>query len=153
MGKVFRSFLLLSLIASFFGGAYLVFHDRIDSREDEGLLNNDNPDGPVVATVPSSSISTVVTNTATSAQPMPSAGNLRERMRRDTHGLSECTHDDGGATVHLQGRYSHVTVALPDGDGGWVYRCFDNYEELQAALAGAVPVSSENSATSEPVYQ
>ncbi|MEX0324381.1 MAG: hypothetical protein AB3N63_19650 [Puniceicoccaceae bacterium] len=152
MSKVYRSVLLLVLIACSFGGAYLFFHDGIDVTEYQASVDS-NSIGPVVATVPSSSVSSVDRNIAASAQPMLSAENLRERMRRDTHGLSECTHDDGGATVHLQGRYSHVTVALPDGDGGWVYRCFDNYEELQAALAGAVPMSSENSATSEPVYQ
>lgn len=148
--------MLFCLIAVFFGGAHLAYKGKestaesiADSAHYESrlLTGTESVDPMQAATIANKSIE------QTDDTPQSFELQLKEWMRRDAQGLVECTHADGGASVHLQGRFSHVTVALPTGDGGWVYRCFENHEELQAALNGSLPEDSEISTTNEVVYQ
>lgn len=153
MSRFFRVLLLLSLATCFFGSAYLVFHDKPEVPEIQRKNEYQTPQLPsrelaLIQPDPRAHLVEVSGSPAQSSQQ-----SLKEMMRRDSEGLTLCEHSDGGASVNLQGRFSHVTVAVPSGDGGWIIRCFDNYEEMQAALSGSLPAASESSTSNEPVYQ
>lgn len=55
---------------------------------------------------------------------------LAGMMRRDFDGLTVTTHPDGRRSIHLGGRFQHVSSVVTAADGKAHIKCFSSHEEL-----------------------
>ena len=68
---------------------------------------------------------------------------LRQMLSRSTEGLVEVVRPDGGASVHLQGRFMSMSVARVAEDGTVETLCTVNADQAEAFLAGDSEATSE----------
>lgn len=61
---------------------------------------------------------------------------LREGMRRDSQGLTLEEHADGRRSVHLQGRFQHMSVAFRGEGDQLIKRCYHTYDAMMQAGEG-----------------
>jgi len=73
---------------------------------------------------------------------------LSEMLSRSSEGLVEVVEPDGGVTVDLQGRFSHVALARFNADGTHEIVCTDDLEDAIAFLTSENP-APEQSTTQE----
>lgn len=55
---------------------------------------------------------------------------IRAMLRRDFEGLSETKRPDGGYSLHLRGRFMHLSAIVPGPENTPVARCFCEAEDL-----------------------
>ncbi|MFQ3224219.1 MAG: hypothetical protein ACI8Z5_000463 [Lentimonas sp.] len=61
---------------------------------------------------------------------------LAMQMSRETDDLQVVTHPDGRRSVHLGGRFMHMSAIGTGADGSPEIQCFSDYQELATSLQG-----------------
>ena len=61
---------------------------------------------------------------------------LAAQMSRETDDLKVVTHPDGRRSVHLAGRFIHMSAIATGADGNPEVQCFSDYQELSTSLQG-----------------
>lgn len=70
---------------------------------------------------------------------------LKQIMRRDSDGLIVKSHPEGHESLHLNGRFTHVSAAVLDENEEIQIQCFTEYEALKGALEGTAPATVSRS--------
>lgn len=78
---------------------------------------------------------------------------LKEAMRRDATGLEMVTKPGGHRSVHLKGRYLHMSAAIRDATGKLRQECFTSYDAMDNALRGRAPAKDSETEQKEHVEE
>jgi len=71
-----------------------------------------------------------------------SRNTLPEQMRWDDEGLEVEVHPDGTESIHLDGRFTHVSAAIRNENGEIQIQCFSGYAAMTDAISGKTPAKA-----------
>ena len=84
---------------------------------------------------------------------LPKWAVLEQRMRTDSEGLGVVTHPDGHQSIHLNGRFLHMSAGFRDESGVLRIQCFTNYPAMNEAITGVPqPKQTESDAYEVAAY-
>jgi hypothetical protein len=87
------------------------------------------------------------------AMPEAKWESLRPQMRRDAEGLAMQRRTGTHRSVHLGGRYLHMSAAVRGADGQTRKQCFTSYDAMDKALRGQAPAKQEKEESDAPVEE
>ena len=139
-----RSIIVLFLILVI-GSGFLLLH--LEESEDEGSIEpfSDNLVASNITSrksLPETSTADLQNNILASDAGIQSRNTLPEQMRWDDEGLEVEVHPDGMESIHLDGRFTHVSAAIRDENGEIQIQCFSGYTAMTDAINGKTPTKA-----------
>ena len=139
-----RPIVVLFLILIVGSGFFLLHFEESDNESSVQPFSNNLVASNITSgkLPPETSIDDGHSHILASGAGIQSRNTLPEQMRWDDDGLEVEVHPDGTESIHLDGRFTHVSAAIRNENGDIQIQCFSGYTAMTEAINGKTPTKA-----------